>query len=521
MPRTKPPVALVVLDGWGISFERDHNAVLLGSTPNYDELLDRFPHGSLITSGEAVGLPPGQMGNSEVGHMNLGAGRVVYQDLTRIDQSIKTGDFFKNEALCNAINHCTNGRHSLHLVGLVSDGGVHSHLRHLIALIELARQHRVPNVFIHAITDGRDSSPTGASDYLSSIESSMHAAGNGRIASVSGRYYAMDRDKRWERTQKAYEAIVQGKGRHATTVGGLLEHTYKEGITDEFIKPTVIVNENGQPIGPLRDGDAVIFFNYRADRARQLVTALAFDNQRFTDFERGERGRLDVTTLTEYEATYQLPVAFSPATFSGNVAEVLAQNHLTNLRLAETEKYAHVTYFFNSGEETPCAGEERILIPSPKVPTYDLAPAMSAKGITDQFVDDISNQRHDVIICNFANADMVGHTGKLDATVQAVSTLDECLERIVKATTSVDGTLLITADHGNAEQLWDTERQGPHTAHTRNPVPIVLVSNSVSDRNLKLRNGSLQDVAPTLLHVAGINPAPEMTGKDLRPWEDN
>ena len=520
MPRRKPPVALVVLDGWGISFERDHNAVMLGSTPSYDELLDRFPHGSLVTSGEAVGLPPGQMGNSEVGHMNLGAGRVVYQDLTRIDHSIRTGDFFKNDALCNAIKHCADGRHNLHLVGLVSDGGVHSHLRHLIALIELAQRHRVPNLFVHAITDGRDSSPTGASNYLPSVESSLHATGNGRIASVCGRYYAMDRDKRWERTQKAYDALARGKARHAANVASLVQNSYKEGVTDEFIEPTVIVNENGQPVGPLRDGDAVIFFNYRADRARQLVAALAFDNQRFSHFERGKRSRVDVTTLTEYEATYQLPVAFSPATFTGNVAEVLAKNQLTNLRLAETEKYAHVTYFFNSGEEAPYAGEERILVPSPKVPTYDLAPDMSAKSITDQFVNDINKQQHDVIICNFANADMVGHTGKLDATVLAVSTLDQCLERIVKAITSVDGTLLITADHGNAEQLWDSKEQEPHTAHTRNPVPIVLVNNSVAGRNLKLRDGSLRDVAPTLLHVAGIKTPPEMTGKDLRPWED-
>ncbi|MFL2433451.1 MAG: 2,3-bisphosphoglycerate-independent phosphoglycerate mutase [Vicinamibacterales bacterium] len=521
MPRRKPPVALVVLDGWGISLERDHNAVMLGSTPNYDELLDRFPHGSLVTSGEAVGLPPGQMGNSEVGHMNLGAGRVVYQDLTRIDHTIRNGDFFKNDALCDAISHCIEGRHNLHLVGLVSDGGVHSHLRHLLALIELTQQHRVPNLFVHAITDGRDSSPTGASDYLPSVESSLHAAGTGRIASVCGRYYAMDRDKRWERTQKAYDALVRGKGRQATNVERLVRNSHKEGVTDEFIEPTAIVNENGQPVGPLRDGDAVIFFNYRADRARQLVAALAFDNQRFSEFERGDRSRINVTTLTEYEATYQLPVAFSPATFTGNVAEVLARNQLTNLRLAETEKYAHVTYFFNSGEETPYAGEERILVPSPKVPTYDLAPDMSAKSITDQFVNDINKQQHDVIICNFANADMVGHTGKLDATVQAVSTLDQCLERIVKAVTSVDGTLLITADHGNAEQLWDTQRQGPHTAHTRNPVPIVLVNNSVGSRNLKLRDGSLRDVAPTLLHVAGVETPSEMTGKDLRPWVDD
>ena len=520
MPRRKPPVALVVLDGWGISFERDHNAVMLGSTPNYDELLDRFPNGSLVTSGEAVGLPPGQMGNSEVGHMNLGAGRVVYQDLTRIDHSIRNGDFFKNRALCNAISHCADGRHNLHLVGLVSDGGVHSHLRHLIALIELAQQHRVPNLFVHAITDGRDSSPTGAANYLPSIESSLHATGTGRIASVCGRYYAMDRDKRWERTQKAYDALVGGKGRQALNAEQLVQNSYEEGATDEFIEPTVIVNDDGHAIGPLRDGDAVIFFNYRADRARQLVAALAFDNERFTDFDRVKRTQLDVTTLTEYEATYKLPVAFSPTAFTGNLAEVLAKNQLTNLRLAETEKYAHVTYFFNSGEEKPYAGEERILVPSPKVPTYDLAPDMSSKGITDQFVNDINNHQHDVIICNFANADMVGHTGKLDATVQAVSTLDRCLERIVQATTAVDGTLLITADHGNAEQLWDRDRKGPHTAHTRNPVPVILVNNSVAGRNLKLRDGSLRDVAPTLLRVAGVETPAEMTGKDLRTWVD-
>ena len=520
MTNPPPPIALVVLDGWGLRSESSHNAVLLGRTPIYDELVKQYPNGSLIASGKAVGLPTGQMGNSEVGHMNLGAGRVVYQDLSRIDQSIQEGNFFTNNALIGSMQQCVKGRRALHLVGLVSNGGVHSHLRHLTALIDLARQHRITRLFVHALTDGRDSAPNGAATYLPMVNSALEDAGVGQIASVLGRYYAMDRNNRWERTKLAYEALVHGHGRRARDAETLVRESYTNNITDEFIEPSVIIDAKGHPVGMIRDGDIVVFFNFRADRARQLTSALAFDDNRFTAFDRGNHPRLAVTTLTEYDSTYGLPVAFEPAAFSANVAEVLASNGRTNLRLAETEKYAHVTYFFNGGEETPYAGEDRILVPSPKVPTYDLKPEMSAIGITEQFVADINQRSHDVIICNFANADMVGHTGKLDATIQAVATLDQCIERIVDAVSAADGTVLITADHGNAEQLWNRSHNGPHTAHTSNPVPFVFINKALAGRGYELRDGSLQDVAPTLLRVAGIDIPSEMTGQDLRTWVD-
>ena len=513
----RPPVVLVVLDGWGISHARDHNAIALGRTPTYTELLDRFPRASLVTSGEAVGLPPGQMGNSEVGHMNLGAGRVVYQDLTRIDKSIQEGEFFTNRALVAAMRRCAD-RRALHLVGLVSQGGVHSHLRHLLALVELARRQRVERLFVHVLTDGRDTAPTAGADEVATVERALAHAGVGRIATVIGRYYAMDRDRRWDRTERAYAAMTEGAGRTSADAATLVTDSYAAGTTDEFIEPGVVVDGAGQPIGSLRDGDSVIFFNFRADRARQLTRALAFDESAFDGFERPRRLMVSVTTMTEYDATYGLPVAFDPPSFSGNVAEVLAAAGRTNLRLAETEKYAHVTYFFNTGEERAYAGEDRILVPSPKVPTYDLQPEMSAAGITDTLVDDVENGRHDVIICNFANADMVGHTGNLDAAARAVSTLDGCLARIAGAVTGADGTVLVTADHGNAEQMWDVERNGPHTAHTSNPVPVLLINKELSRARHALRDGSLRDVAPTLLTVAGVDVPPEMTGRDLRTW---
>ncbi len=514
----RPPVVLVVLDGWGISPDRDHNAIALGRTPTYNELAERFPHASLVTSGEAVGLPAGQMGNSEVGHMNLGAGRVIYQDLSRIDKSIREGDFFENRPLITAMRRCGGDRHALHLVGLVSRGGVHSHLRHLAALVELARRQRIGRLFVHALTDGRDTAPTAAADDMAVLERTLADAGAGRIATVIGRYYAMDRDRRWDRTRRAYAAITEGAGRTGSDAATLVADAHAAGTTDEFITPGVVVDGTGQPIGCLRDGDSVIFFNFRADRARQLTQALAFDESAFDGFERRRRPAVSVTTMTEYDATYGLPIAFDPPSFSGNVAEVLAAAGRTNLRLAETEKYAHVTYFFNTGEERPYTGEDRILVPSPKVPTYDLQPEMSAVGITDALVDDVDNGRHDVIVCNFANADMVGHTGNLDAAARAVSTLDGCLSRIVSAVAGAGGAVLVTADHGNAEQMWDTERSGPHTAHTSNPVPVLLIDKELSRTRHPLRDGSLRDVAPTLLAIAGVDVPPEMTGRDLRTW---
>ena len=519
MPAARhPPVVLVVLDGWGINSDRDHNAIALAETPTYTELLERFPHASLVTSGEAVGLPAGQMGNSEVGHMNLGAGRVVYQDLSRIDKSIREGEFFANPALVAAMRRCAGDRHALHLVGLVSQGGVHSHLRHLAALIELARRERVARLFVHALTDGRDTAPTAAADDIAAVERTLADARVGRIATVIGRYYAMDRDRRWDRTRRAYAAMTEGAGTTAPGAATLVARAYAAGTTDEFIEPGVVVDADGRPAGSLRDGDSVVLFNFRADRARQLTRALAFDETAFDGFDRPRRPALSVTTMTEYDATYGLPIAFDPPSFSGNVAEVLAAAGRTNLRLAETEKYAHVTYFFNSGEEQAYAGEDRILVPSPKVPTYDLQPEMSAAGITDTLVDDVANGRHDVIVCNFANADMVGHTGKLDAAARAVATLDGCLDRIIGAVTGAGGTVIVTADHGNAERMWDAERKGPHTAHTSNPVPVLLVNKELSRARHTLRDGSLRDVAPTLLTIAGVDVPREMTGRDLRTW---
>jgi 2,3-bisphosphoglycerate-independent phosphoglycerate mutase len=509
------PLVLLVLDGWGLRESRDHNAIALAKTPVYHDLLARYPHSSLIASGEAVGLPAGQMGNSEVGHMNMGAGRVVYQDLTRIDKSISDGDFFLNQGLIDGMAPAQDGRHALHLIGLVSDGGVHSHQRHLHALIELARQQGVKDLFVHVITDGRDTSPTGGGRYIPELEQALNKAGIGRIATVSGRYYAMDRDKRWDRTELAYDAITQGKAdAKAQSAKELIDRSYAANVTDEFIKPGVVVDAGGQPVGVLRDGDAVIFFNFRADRARQLTRAIAFDS--FDGFERKVHPKVSrYTTMAEYDQTFGLPIAFPPQTFTGDFAEALVTAGQGNLRLAETEKYAHVTYFFNCGEERPYPREDRLLIPSQKVATYDLKPEMSAPGIADALVTDLDTNEHDIIICNFANADMVGHTGDLAAAIKAVETIDVCLGRILTSLHKRGGTAIVTADHGNAEQMWDDQLKSPHTAHTSNPVPVILVDEK--SRGIKLREGGwLRDVSPTMLGLLGIAPPKEMTGRDLR-----
>jgi 2,3-bisphosphoglycerate-independent phosphoglycerate mutase len=504
-----------VLDGWGIREQREHNAIKLARTPIFNELLERYPHAQLIASGEHVGLPAGQMGNSEVGHMNMGAGRVVYQDLTRIDKSIRDGDFFDNQALVAAMDRAADGKHALHLVGLVSDGGVHSHQAHLHALIDMAARRRVPRVFVQAITDGRDTSPTGGIRYLASLERAIDAAGAGattRVASITGRYYAMDRDKRWERTKLAYEAMVNGRAETTTTSPtAAIQQSYDAGVTDEFVKPIVVVDADGRAVGPIRDGDSMIVFNFRADRARQITRAIALDD--FDGFERPHRPRVHTTSMTVHDRTFNLPVAFTPQSFSNNLADVLAAHGRTNLRLAETEKYAHVTYFFNCGREEPYAGEDRILVPSQKVATYDLMPEMSAPAIADTLVGDIQSGKHQVVICNFANADMVGHTGRMDATIAAVETLDRCLGLIMTAMKSAGGTAIVTADHGNAEQMWDDELKAPHTAHTSNPVPVILCADAFIGR--RLDDGALCDVAPTMLDLLGITQAPEMTGRSL------
>jgi 2,3-bisphosphoglycerate-independent phosphoglycerate mutase len=510
------PVALVVFDGWGVRAEREYNAIALARTPTWDALLERFPHTTLEASGTAVGLPDGQMGNSEVGHMNMGAGRVVYQDLTRIDKSIRDGDFFTRPAFETAVGRCRSGDRALHLMGLVSDGGVHSHQRHLHALLALAARLKVPRVFVHAFTDGRDCSPTGAREYLGELEHEMARLGTGRLASVCGRYHAMDRDGRWDRTRRAWAAIVLGEGAPARSAGAITGRAYAAGVTDEFLEPAVLTGADGAPVATLQDDDSVIFFNFRADRARQLSRAIGLPG--FDGFDRPRAPRVHLTTMTVYDATFEFPVAFAPQTFSRTLGEVLSARETGNLRLAETEKYAHVTYFFNCGVETPYPGEDRILVPSPKVATYDLEPQMSAAGITDQLVADLTGGRHRMIICNFANADMVGHTGKLEAAIAAVETLDRSLARVVAAVDQAGGSLIVTADHGNAEQMWDVERKQPHTAHTSNPVPVVIASPRASaSRQPPLRaGGSLRDIAPTVLGLLGMDPPKEMTGRDLR-----
>ena len=505
------PLVLLVLDGFGISAETDHNAIALARTPVYDGLLARYPHARLIASGEAVGLPAGQMGNSEVGHTNMGAGRIVYQDLTRIDKAIRDGELAGNPTLEAAFGRCADGRHALHFIGLLSDGGVHSHERHLHALLELAAARRIPRVFVHVITDGRDASPAGSRRYIPKLEDLLGRAG-GRIATVTGRYYAMDRDRRWERTKLAYDAIVGGAAENtAVSAAAAADASHAANVTDEFIRPVVIVDASGAPVGPVRDGDSVIFFNFRADRARQITRAIALDD--FDGFDRPSRPRVHYTTMTVYDRTFDLPVVFGPQALTGNFADVLEAAGRTNLRLAETEKYAHVTYFFNCGREEPYDGETRILVPSQKVPTYDLMPEMSAPGIADALVQDLEAGTHDVVICNFANADMVGHTGNLDATVAAVETIDRCLGRILTALKAVSGTAIITADHGNAEQMWDHELNAAHTAHTANPVPVILCNERFA--GARLRDGTLRDVAPTMLELLGITNAPEMTGASL------
>ncbi len=507
------PLALIILDGWGLRDEEDQNAVRLARPANFLRLWNTCPHATLQASGEAVGLPAGQMGNSEVGHTNLGAGRTVYQDLTRIDKAIRDREFDVNPTLLAAMDRCRDGRHALHLIGLLSDGGVHSSQDHLHALLRLAAARGVPRVFVHAITDGRDTSPTGGRGYLSTLQHAIADAGVGAIASVSGRYYAMDRDKRWERTHLAYDVIVRGQGTTATTAAAVIDAAYASDVTDEFVQPTVIVDGAGHAVGPMQDADSVVFFNFRADRVRQIIRALTEDA--FDGFATDVRPAVRITTFTEYSSTFGFPIAFPPQVATQYMGEVLQAHGLTNLRLAETEKYAHVTYFFNGGREAPFVGEDQILIPSPKVATYDLQPEMSARGVADAFVDSVSNRRHDVIICNFANPDMVGHTGRLDAAIAAIRAVDGELGRCIEALLAAGGSALVTADHGNAEQMWDYELNAPHTAHTTNLVPVVLVTPDAANAP-PLRDGSLPDVAPTLLGLLGLPQPVEMTGRDLR-----
>ena len=534
MSRPKPLI-LIILDGWGYRAETKANAIALARKPTYDRLLREYPNTLIQTSGPYVGLPEGQMGNSEVGHLNIGAGRIVHMDSTRIELMIQNGEFFKHPVLLDAMKNARSGERQLHLFGLVSDGGVHSYQTHLHALLKMARLNEVERVFVHAFTDGRDTLPTNGAGYLEQLERAMREYNTGKIATVSGRYYAMDRDRRWERIGKAYNAMVFGDGeggKYANAVAGVKE-SYNKGVTDEFIVPFVVTdskNAGARATATIRDEDSCICFNFRADRVRQITRALCrnsgLNDQAGRDLEGGEdldktlpRDRvpknLDYVCMTQYDKKFRLPVVIAPESLNNILANVMAQMNMRNLRVAETEKYAHVTYFFNGGIEQPFPGEDRVLVPSPKVATYDLKPEMSAAGIADAVVKAVEDRTFDVIVVNFANADMVGHSGKLEPTIQAVETVDACLGRIELAVRAKGGAMLITADHGNAEMMIDPETGSPHTYHTTNPVPFVVVADNAKQFHLK-SGGSLRDISPTILGMIGVPEPKEMTGSDLR-----
>ena len=510
MSKLQAPIALVILDGWGIGDEQDsYNAIARSETPHMKLLSELYPTTTLSCSGEAVGLPDGQMGNSEVGHLNIGAGRVVYQELTRITKAIREGDFFTNPVLVNVVEKAKANDGALHLMGLLSDGGVHSHIEHLYALLELAKQHGLTKVYIHAFLDGRDVPPSSAADYVKALEEKIAQIGVGSISTIAGRYYAMDRDKRWERVEEAYNAMVCRQGEQASSALEAVEQSYSLGKTDEFVPPTVIA---GCGDCGLKANDGVIFFNFRPDRARELTHVFA--DKEFNGFERcNGYFPLNFATLTQYEENLPVDVAYTPQLLQNTLGEIIESAGLSQLRIAETEKYAHVTFFFNGGEEKPYKGEERILVPSPKVATYDLQPEMSAVEVTDKLVDAIKTGKFDFIVLNYANSDMVGHTGKLDAAMQAVATVDTCVGRVVAAMRERGGITLITADHGNADVMLNHATGEPFTAHTTNDVPLILVSEQ--HKNATLEKGILADIAPTMLALAGVEIPAEMTGKSL------
>ena len=499
------PVVLLILDGWGLGPASDSNAIALASTPNMDRLWADYPHTALNASEHAVGLPGGQMGNSEVGHQNMGAGFVVYQDLTRLDTSIEDGSFFDNPDLVGACDHVLSHGSTLHLLGLLGPGGVHSHWSHLFALLELARRRGVKQVVYHAFTDGRDTPPQSGIGYMQTVLERMAEVGVGRVGSVSGRYYAMDRDNRWERVQKAYMAVVQGLGPRCSDPQEAFKDSYEAGVSDEFIVPIVVAGEGETPT-PIKSGDAVVYFNFRSDRGRELTRAIVDPN--FPGFERGVPPQgLYFVTMTRYEEDLPVRVAYKAMEVEVPLAKVLSDLGLRQFHIAETEKYAHVTFFFNGRNEVPFPGEDRELIPSPKVATYDLMPEMSAYGITDALVEKISSGDYDFVVANFANGDMVGHSGKIDATIKAIEVVDTCVGRVVEAVRAQHGVLLITADHGNAELLIDPETGGPHTFHTTNPVPFIVVSDDASPlRRVELREGGrLCDISLTILDIMKLN----------------
>lgn len=508
----KKPLMLMILDGWGINPCPDGNAVAMAKAPNLAGYLQEFSHVQIKTSGMAVGLPEGQMGNSEVGHLNLGAGRIVYQDFTRITKSIQDGDFFTNQTLLDCIAKVKASGGKLHLVGLLSDGGVHSHKTHLYALVKLAKQQGLQDVCIHCLLDGRDTPPQSGAGYLEELEAELAKISCGRVATVMGRYYAMDRDNRWERVEKAYNALVLGQGECGNSSADAIQASYAAGLHDEFVLPCVICAD-GAPVGTVNDGDGIISFNFRSDRAREITRALTFEQ--FDGFQRQRVPELsDYVCMTEYDATFGLPIAYEQQQLTNLLGGVLAESGLKQLRIAETEKYAHVTFFFNGGVETPFSNEDRALIPSPKeVATYDQKPEMSAYLVADELVRRLEQDLYDVIVLNFANCDMVGHTGILPAAISAVEAVDACVGKVVEKVRALGGTVLITADHGNAEQMKD-ENGEPHTAHTCNPVWLIMVDDSRKGVALK-EGGKLADIAPTMLKLLGLPQPKEMTGESL------
>ena len=531
MSRPKPLV-LIILDGWGYRAEIKANAIALARKPTYDRLLREYPNTLIHTSGPFVGLPEGQMGNSEVGHLNIGAGRIVHMDITRIDLMIQNGEFFSHPVLLQAMKHARSGERRLHLFGLVSDGGVHSQQAHLYALLKMAKQNGLERVFVHAFMDGRDTLPTNGARYLEQLQQKMREYNCGKIATVNGRYYAMDRDRRWERIAKAYNAMVFADadgGKQTDPVQGMKE-SYNKGVTDEFVMPFVCTDTHGQALATIRDEDSCICFNFRADRVRQITRALARNSGLNAKGGSDLPGAADLDAtlprdrvpknlhyvcMTQYDKNFSLPVVIPPESMANILANVMGGLNLRNLRVAETEKYAHVTYFFNGGVEQPFPGEDRVMVQSPKVATYDLKPEMSASGVADAVVKATEDGTFDVVIVNFANADMVGHSGKIEPTVKAVETVDACLARIEAAVRAKGGAMLITADHGNAEMMIDPATGGPHTAHTTNPVPFIVVAENAKQFTLN-SGGSLRDISPTVLGMLGLDEPKEMTGKDLR-----
>ena len=501
----------MILDGYGLNKKEEANAVFEAKTPVMDKLMAECPFVEGNASGLAVGLPDGQMGNSEVGHLNMGAGRIVYQELTRITKSIADGDFFENEEFLNAVENCKKNNSALHMFGLVSDGGVHSHNTHIYGLLELAKRNGLENVYVHCFLDGRDTPPASGRDFVAELEAKMAEIGVGKVASVMGRYYAMDRDNRWDRVELAYKALTQGEGNANASATAAIQASYDDGKTDEFVMPTVVV-ENGAPVGLISDNDSVIFFNFRPDRAREITCAFCDDE--FAGFAREKKQGLVYVCFTDYDETITGKfVAFKKQSITNTFGEFLAANGKTQARIAETEKYAHVTFFFNGGIEEPNEGEDRILVKSPKVATYDLQPEMSAPQVCDKLVEAIGSDKYDVIIINFANPDMVGHTGVESAAIAAVEAVDTCVGRAVEAVEKAGGVMFICADHGNAEQLLDYETGAPFTAHTTNPVPFILV-NAGDEYGLK-EGGCLADIAPTLIEIMGLEQPKEMTGTSL------